>query len=351
MRALRRIIPWVAVVVFLAAAFPQVVQAASAAFSSASAGTPAAYGVNSAVGGIGVKGYSSATTLSGDGVRGEAKSHDGHGVIGIDYNTSGLAWGIKGQSYSDNGRGAEGYASSTSYIDHQGVVGTVKGGGTHATSNISGVWGQALGDTGWTNGVFGVANGSNPDGVGVRALAESGVGVVAEGSVGSISLGAGLGALGFGQDGSFSGLEGVNCSLGTDQQGNCITGTGVYGVVSDDDLGVSGHLLGSGTNMAGTCVVPNATAVTASECMFQEPWPMGGSRPLVTATPEADPGSYYWVEMVNDGSSYTGIRIHTGSAVSADTTFDYHVIGVDSSISPAARQKAAAERRFARYGG
>jgi hypothetical protein len=198
-----------------------------------------------------------------------------------------------------------GYASKTGNVTNYGVYGLAAGAGSNAT----GVFGYANAATGLTNGVWGRA--SSVDGTGVYGLAtgSNGFGVFGGGPL--------VGVWGSG------GLFGIFGDSG----GAAAIGDGSYGVISNSDLGVGGHLVAAGGDVAGTCTV---TASTTQLCTFPHAFP---SAPIVNLTPTGNPGGSYWVTATTTDFTIT-------LANSGTVTFNYIVIGTDSNVTPLSASSA-----------
>lgn len=345
----RRIVKVAAALVLLGLIIPQAVEAAAAAFTSASAAVPAVKGTNSAAatGAKGVEGYASGASGTTYGVIGTAKSPNGFGVYGQNQWGSGKAVGVYGKSISSTGHAIEGYAASpagagcttVAACQHFGVAGYTQGGSDSPTPLISGVYGQALSGDGFTNGVTGISNALNPEGVGVRGIAESGIGIEGEGEWGVLGFGLGTAAAIEGQNyGDGPGVEGI--SFGSNR----------YGVVSDNDLGVVEHLVGTG-NLAGDCTILASASTSGSSCLgiFSPGFPTSDGVPIIVLTPVGDPGAdRWWISSWSSlGGFYTGFTVTRNATPATAASFNYLAVGRDGSLAsrPArVRQRTAALR-------
>ena len=193
------------------------------------------------------------------------------------------------------------------YAVNSGTGGPI---GVYGRSNASagrGVLGIAAKTLGTNYGVVGLANG------------DQGTGVLGSGNLAGL-----LGS-------AFFGVVGDSPAIGD----------GSYGLWSLTDVGISGHLMAGGGDIAGTCDV---VAGTTALCSFPHAFP---TAPLVVLTPQGDPGGAYWVT-----STTTGFTIHLANT--GTVTFNYMAIGIDTNISAAAlhgtpvRAASAAKARAAR---
>jgi hypothetical protein len=135
----------------------------------------------------------------------------------------------------------------------------------------------------------------------------------------------GLGVLG---EGGFEGGAGV---VGSGSAG--VVGAGGYGVVSFGDLLASGEFNTDDDRIAGVCTVFNGTG----NCFFSTPL-FPGETPIVTVTPQANPGGSFWVE----SPSEDGFTIKTEADVSLN--FAYHVVAIfPDGLSQTSAKAATAE--------
>jgi hypothetical protein len=92
-----------------------------------------------------------------------------------------------------------------------------------------------------------------------------------------------------------------------------------YGVYSSGDLATDSFLVDEGGNLAGVCTV--AAGAVTTPCLFGRPL-LSGYKPVVTLTPQGNPGGAYWVEPKADGFD---IKLASGPA--APVVFAWHVVG------------------------
>lgn len=263
--------------------------------STSTGATYGVYGRSNATSGRGVYGQGAATSGTNFGVYGHSSSTAGRGVFGLGAATSGANYGVYGRSLSPAGTGVY---------------------GLNATSTGLGVWGDA-GDTGVLGtgligvvggGLFGVLGfgGTDPAANGVFGFADAGGGVVGE----SFDIG----------DGSF-------------------------GVYSNTDIGVLGHVVAKDGQVAGTCTV--AVTLTTATCTF--PLAFGaGVTPIVVITPAEDPGAIVsWVTAGSPATDSFVINLSAG-ATGDGLTFNYIVVGVDGTLGPLVSPRLQGTR-YARY--
>lgn len=151
--------------------------------------------------------------------------------------------------------------------------------------------------------------------------------------------------------GEHYGIWGVDSSpLGAGARGESSVGVGVLGigpgagVLSVGDSVTLGHLVGIAQDIAGGCTLTVAEG-TSTTCRFTTSFPTGVV-PRVVVTPTSNPGSTYWVSGVGVGA----FTINVATAVTADTTFSYIVVGTlpeagGSPLSEIARRAATAAHR------
>jgi hypothetical protein len=199
-----------------------------------------------------------------------------------------------------------------------------------ASNTARGVYGYASSSgSGQTFGVYGRTDASGDDAAGVYGLANNANGFV-DGVLGLSKSDAGTGVYGVG---ALAGVAGAGPQVGV-LGSSGTAGDGSYGVWSLNDAAVSGHLVGSGGDLAGTCDVL-AQATSSSGCDFPDAFP---AAPIVVLTPTSNPGAAYWVT-----TTTTGLTVHLASAPSGTVTFNYMVVGIDGTIqqASASTQQAA----------
>jgi len=310
---------WILVAVLVAAVLvPQVVYAATGAFSSSSSST-ALTATNSGSGrainatsktgyaGVFTRTATSGSTATIYSVQKSASSGTS-AVFGYSTSTgSGTTYGLYGRAAASNGRGVFGYATRSS-----GATSGVYGRTLSGSDGASGVFGWASSTgSGGTCGVCGVA--SNLTGIGVGGFAPV------------------LGVYG----NAFFGIVGDSGTIGD----------GSLGVVSATDAGFSGHVFGSAADgngrfdFAGTCTVADGTA--AVDCVFKHSFPVG-TTPIVVITPTGNPGANpYWVSTPSAGTAADAFSINFPGTVSGAKTFNYMVVGLNTDVVPASAARAA----------
>jgi hypothetical protein len=274
---------------------PTIVYAAVGSFSSSSS-TAAVTATNSA---------------GGRAVSATAKT--GYAGVFTRTSTVGAIPSLQGTSYSNypNAAAVYGYNLATNG-QTLGVYGRTNSVGDNST----GVYGFATGASGATNGVWG--NAPSVDGTGVFGTANGGNGI------GIGGLGTLFGVLGSGSIGVIGGG-----SIGVLGESSGI-GDGTYGILSNTDAAVVGHLVGGGTNLAGSCTIAASTA-TSPTCSFADQFP--DLNVSIVVTPTGDPGGYWYTTLVSSSGHATGFTITRSATPASAVTFNYVVVGLDSSIA------------------
>ena len=310
---------WILVAVLAAAVLvPQVVYAATGAFSSSSSSTALSAtnsGSGRAINATSKTGYAgvftrSATSGSTATLYAIQKSASNGASALFGYSTStgsGSTYGVYGRDAASNGRGVFGYATRSSGVTY-------------------GVYGRSLSTTDGATGVFGFASGSTGDTCGVCGDTSSDLGI----GVGGFAPG--LGVLGSGVLGVLGDSSGI--------------GDGSLGLASATDAGFAGHVFGSAADglghydFAGTCTV--AGMASTADCVFKHSFP-SGTTPIIVVTPTSNPGAIvYWVGAPGAGTAQDAFSINTSPAIGASPlTFNYMVVGLNTNVVPASIARAS----------
>lgn len=188
------------------------------------------------------------------------------------------------------------------------------GGRTPALTAVNSGLGDALGATSASgNAVAAHANGRGSQ-VGVYGVTQGAIGAGVRGD--NRGSGGGPGVLGVGPR---TGVVGRGAFAGVEGNTGGRPGDGSFGLLSQQDVRLNGHIVASNSDIGGTCVVP--TGAAASTCAFTSSF--GAADPIVIVTSVGDPGGYVWV---SDATS-TGFRVHVSAVRSTPLTVNFVVVG------------------------
>ena len=244
--------------------------------ASASTGfTYGVYGTTTSTSGVGVGGAVPASSGTTYGVTGGANSPSGFGVFGTNSATSGNAVGVYGTTSSTTGYGVQGNSSYIGVMGSglfgvsgstnsaiAGAVGVL--GQTTSPSNAEGVQGNALAESGNSQGVLGEA--FSPAAMGVEGANFSATGA-ALGVYGTTSSSSGFGVEGTSPYIGVYGVSNAPSSAGQDiflAAGLWGDSNELAGILGTADGGYAGYFLNDGS-ISSTLVVDNQTTTIGAE--------------------------------------------------------------------------------------
>ena len=304
---------------------PSPVNAATGYFDSASAGTAAVRGLNTAASGypafgvdgesastdgIAVRGQALASTGETCGVFGQTQSTSGRGVIGQAFAATGDTHGVLGQSQSTSGMGVSGYATAATG-DTFGVRGS-----SESTSG-TGVCGNAVANSTGVMGISGIqAHASSPK-TGVYGYAAQDI--AARGVYGETTVGQGVRGVAT----SGYGVRGVVTS-GTGASGYATTGTAVLATSANPKVGTALRAVG---RVRFDNSVGLATVAAGTSSITVTPGIDLTATSAVVATLQGDAGGGTTVKRVTVNATADTFTIYLTANAAAAVKVAWHVFG------------------------